>query len=79
MVVPAPGGQAMLRKPYTLPETPGMIRALIAVRLELARQAHPDSTEYWRLQQGIADLERRLHAMEAPLRLKTVDERAQPF
>ena len=63
----------MIRKPYALPETPGMIRALIAVRLEIARQAHPDSTEFWRLQQGIADLERRLHAMEAPLRVKTVD------
>jgi len=69
----------MFTKPYTLPETPGMLRALIAVRLEMARQAHPDSTEYWRLQQGIADLERRLYAMEAPLRAKTVDERAQPF
>lgn len=63
----------MNRTPYTLPETPGMLRALIAVRLEMARQAHPDSTEYWRLQQGIADLERRLYAMEAPLRAKIVD------
>lgn len=63
----------MIRRSYALPETPGMIRALIAVRLEIARQAHPDSTEYWRLQQGIADLERKLHAMEAPLSAKTVD------
>jgi hypothetical protein len=60
-------GKMLTNKPYTLPETPGMLRALIAVRLEMARQAHPDSTEYWRLQQGIADLERRLYAMEAPL------------
>jgi hypothetical protein len=57
----------MLTKPYALPETPGMIRALIAVRLELARQAHPDSMEWWKLQQGIAELERRLYAMESPL------------
>jgi hypothetical protein len=79
MVVPAPGSQAMLRKPYTLPQTPGMIRALIAVRLEIARQCHPESMEHWRLQQSIADLERRLYAMEAPLRMKSVDESALPF
>ena len=70
----------MLVKPTKpLPQTPGMIRALIAVRLEIARQCHPDSQEYWRLQQGIADLERQLYAMEAPLRMKAIDESALPF
>lgn len=69
----------MIRKPYALPETPGMLRARIAVRLELSRQAHPESTEYWRIMQQVAELERRLHDMEAPLRLKSVDERALPF
>lgn len=47
-----------------LQSTPGMLRARIAVRLEFLRQCHPDSEEYWRLQRGIADLERQLYALD---------------
>jgi hypothetical protein len=66
-----------------LPSTPGMLRARIAVRLEFLRQAHPDSAEWWRLQRQLADLERELYALEAPLRplpaRKEADLNGQPF
>lgn len=42
----------------------GVLRARIAVRLELARQAHPESQEYMRLQQQIAELEREVYERE---------------
>jgi hypothetical protein len=74
----------MLTRPTTpLPETPAMLRARIAVRLEFLRQCHPDSAEYWRLQRDLADLERRLYALEEPFRpkpvRKDVDLGGQPF
>jgi len=47
-----------------IPQTPGVLRARIAVREQLLRQAHPESNEYWRLQRDIADLERALYKME---------------
>jgi len=56
------------------PDTPGMLRARIAVRLELARQAHPESHEYMRLMQQTAQLERQLYDMEQSISLK-----GQPF
>lgn len=60
--------------PPSKPETPGMLRARIAVRLELARQAHPESNEYMRLMQQTAQLERQLYDMEQSISLK-----GQPF
>lgn len=68
----------MLTRPTRpLPDTPGMLRARIAVRLEFLRQAHPDSAEYWRLQRDLADLERRLYALERGLVARV--EAGQPF
>lgn len=46
------------------PDTPGVLRARISVRLELSRQAHPESHEYMRLMQQTANLERQLYDME---------------
>jgi len=67
----------------SLPETPAMLRARIAVRLEFLRQAHPNSAEWWRLQCDLADLERRLYALEEPFHpkpvRKDVDLGGQPF
>lgn len=37
--------------------TPGQVRALIRVKEEMAKQAHPDSHEWWRLQKQIAELQ----------------------
>ena len=45
-------------------DTLGVLRARIAVRLELASQAHPESQEYMRLQQQIAELEREVYERE---------------
>jgi hypothetical protein len=45
-------------------DTLAVLRARIAVRLELARQAHPESQEYMRLQQQIAELEREVYKRE---------------
>jgi hypothetical protein len=45
-------------------DTLAVLRARIAVRLELARQAHPESQEYMRLQQQIAELEREVYERE---------------
>lgn len=45
-------------------DTLAVLRARIAVRLELARQAHPESQEYMRLQQQIAQLEREVYERE---------------
>lgn len=56
------------------PDTPGMLRARIAVRLEIAKQAHPESHEYMRLMQQTAQLERQLYDMEQSISLK-----GQPF
>ena len=74
----------MLTRPTKpLPNTPGMLRARIAVRLEFLRQCHPDSAEWWRLQRDLADLERRLYALEEPFHPKPVrkeaDLKGQPF
>lgn len=45
-------------------DTLAVLRARIAVRLELTRQAHPESQEYMRLQQQIAELEREVYERE---------------
>jgi hypothetical protein len=45
-------------------DTLAVLRARIAVRLELARQAHPESHEYLRLHQQIAELEREVYERE---------------
>ncbi len=68
----------MLTRPTKpLPNTPGMLRARIAVRLEFLRQAHPESAEYWRLQRDLAGLERELHQVESGLVSRVRD--GQPF
>jgi hypothetical protein len=47
-----------------LPDTPGTLRARIQLRVELARDLHPDSLDYLLAHQRIAALEHQLAAME---------------
>ncbi len=47
-----------------LPETAGTLRARIQLRVELARDLHPESLDWLLAHQRIADLERRLAMME---------------
>jgi hypothetical protein len=47
-----------------LPDTPATLRARIQLRVELARDLHPDSLDYLLAHQRIAVLERQLAAME---------------
>ena len=47
-----------------IPQTPGVLRARIALRVELARDLNPDSIGYLLAHQRIADLERQLAALE---------------
>ena len=68
----------MVKKEKTLPEIrnidpfweskkPGMLRARIAVKQQFLQQAHPDSKEWWRVNQQLAELERSLHEVESKL------------
>jgi hypothetical protein len=47
-----------------LPETPGTLRARIALRVELARDLDPQTLDYLLAHQRIAALEHKLAAME---------------
>lgn len=47
-----------------IPQTPGVLRARIQLRVELARDLNPDSIGYLLAHQRIADLERQLAALE---------------
>jgi hypothetical protein len=47
-----------------IPQTPGVLRARIQLRVELARDLNPDSIGYLLAHQRIAELERQLAALE---------------
>lgn len=47
-----------------IPQTPGVLRARIALRVELARDLNPDSIGYLLAHQRIAELERDLAKLE---------------
>ncbi len=47
-----------------IPQTPGVLRARIALRVELARDLDPESIGYLLAHQRIAELERQLAALE---------------
>jgi hypothetical protein len=47
-----------------IPQTPGVLRARIALRVELARDLNPDSIGDLLAHQRIAELERQLAALE---------------
>ena len=47
-----------------IPQTPGVLRARIQMRVELARDLNPDSIGYLLAHQRIAELERQLAALE---------------
>ena len=47
-----------------IPQTPGVLRARIQLRVELARDLNPDSIGYLLAHQRIADLERELAKLE---------------
>jgi hypothetical protein len=47
-----------------IPQTPGVLRSRIALRVELARDLNPDSIGYLLAHQRIAELERDLAKME---------------
>lgn len=52
------------RRPYEIPRTPGMLRAIIRDRLDHLRKLHPDSWEFIRGMQRVAELENELHALD---------------
>ena len=56
-----PGGKPR----YEMPRTPGMLRAIIRDRLTHLKTLHPDSWEYIRGMQRVAELEKELHALDA--------------
>ena len=47
-----------------IPQTPGVLRARIALRVELARDLNPHSLDYLLAHQRIAELERELAKLE---------------
>jgi hypothetical protein len=47
-----------------IPQTPGVLRARIALRVELARDLDPHSLDYLLAHQRIAELERELAKLE---------------
>jgi len=47
-----------------IPQTPGVLRSRIALRVELARDLDPHSLDYLLAHQRIAELERQLAALE---------------
>lgn len=48
----------------SVPDTPGTLRSRIQLRVELARDLHPDSIGYLLAHQRIAVLERQLAELE---------------
>lgn len=53
--------------PFWNAKKPGMLRARIAVKEQFLRQAHPNSQEWWRINQQIAELENSLVEVESKL------------
>ena len=49
---------------HAIPQTPGVLRARIQLRVELARDLNPDSIGYLLAHQRIAELERELAKLE---------------
>jgi hypothetical protein len=47
-----------------IPQTPGVLRARIQLRVELARDLNPETLDYLLAHQRIAELERQLAALE---------------
>jgi hypothetical protein len=47
-----------------IPQTPGVLRARIALRVELARDLNPETLDYLLAHQRIAALEHQLAALE---------------
>jgi hypothetical protein len=47
-----------------IPQTPGVLRARIALRVELARDLDPETLDYLLAHQRIAELERELAKLE---------------
>lgn len=53
-----------LHAALAIPQTPGVLRARIALRVELARDLNPETLDYLLAHQRIAELERQLAALE---------------
>ena len=53
-----------LHAALAIPQTPGVLRSRIALRVELARDLNPDSIGYLLAHQRIAELERELAKLE---------------
>ena len=49
---------------HAIPQTPGVLRARIQLRVELARDLNPKTLDYLLAHQRIAELERQLAALE---------------
>jgi hypothetical protein len=49
---------------HAIPQTPGVLRARIQLRVELARDLNPETLDYLLAHQRIAELERQLAALE---------------
>lgn len=47
-----------------IPQTPGVLRSRIALRVELARDLNPETLDYLLAHQRIAELERELAKLE---------------
>jgi len=56
----------MIRLPAApaIPQTPGVLRSRIALRVELARDLNPETLDYLLAHQRIAALEHQLAALE---------------
>lgn len=61
---PSPAAPRQTRRPYQIPRTPGLLRAIIGDRLAHLKTLHPDSWEYIRGMQRVAELESELHALD---------------
>ena len=55
-----PGGKPR----HEMPRSPGMLRAIIQDRLDHLRKLHPDSWEFIRGMQRVAEMENELHALD---------------
>ena len=49
---------------HAIPQTPGVLRSRIALRVELARDLNPETLDYLLAHQRIAELERELAKLE---------------
>jgi len=55
---------SLARRPYQIPRRPGVLRAIIRDRLDHLRTLHPDSWEFVRGMQQVAEMENELHALD---------------